>query len=148
MFYTSARTFHMIDWDLVGPRYMPDGLSRDTKRQYDILLNHLFTDSLRTQLMSHLSNDAVLALWVLYHHYDTNSYIEKWFEPIWWLTPCDCSDVHCMWLTFGDMSYTCSSHHVIIVVYTTCYCISLCEMNSKLDKGICWLFWPTESLSE
>ena len=26
---------------------------------------------------------------------------------------------------------------MIVVDYTTCYCISLCEMNSKKDKGVC-----------
>ena len=57
----------------------------------------------------------------------------SWFAATWWLKPSNCSAVHCMWLTVGDGWYTCSSHHVIVVVNTACYCISLCEMNSKLE---------------
>ena len=74
----------------------------------------------------------------------------RWFEPIWWLKPCDCSGVYCMWLTFYDVSYICSSHHVIIVVYTILYAnVFYCvKWIASYNKVVCWLFWTTDSLSE
>jgi hypothetical protein len=120
-------------WDLVDLRYRPDDLPRDTKRQCTLLPNYVFADRLRT----HFFTDWLLMRCRRFECRIISIILiptwRRWFELIWWLKPCNCSAVHCMWLTFGDVSYTCSSHHVIVVVYTTCYYISLCEMNSKLE---------------
>ena len=137
VFYTSARTYILIDGILLipGTGQMACLVTQRGNAFYSLIMclriawEHICFTS--CSLMQYRRFECRIIGMILIPTW------KSWFEPNWWLKPSNCSAVHCMWLTFGDVSNTYSSHHVIVVAYTTCYCISLCEMNSKLDKGVC-----------